>query len=354
MTSEPEQTAFQTPEADQEEEPKRPSLIKQVVPWVITALIFYWIFSRVDLDKVWAEMQKANLWVLIPAMAGLVGVQTWLEIWPFGTSYKWFADRRPSYWQVAVARVGAFPLQALFAPLAGVQVLVYLVRVYKMRLALALSSDIFTLYPDQLFGGIGIFIAVVLVHLTGAEPLHWFFYALCAVNLILYPLWFGYWMTDLKDRLWPRLRDLAIFQSWKLASWGQVVKMFFMRLPIGLATMGSMYACLRAFDVHVPITIFLIAVPLIMATVFLPTSVGGLGGPQAVSILFYNDYASEEIIVAQSFLWSTLFTLFRILAGTVFLYPMFKGFQDPDKIHVPAAPAPEPKGGTEQMRFSQE
>ncbi len=344
MTTEPEQQNEHISETIGEEEPERPSLIKQVLPWVITVLIFYWLFRRVDFAGVWMEMQGANLWILIPAMAGLVGTQVWLEIWTFGTSYRWFADRHPTYWQVSVARIGAYPAQALFAPLAGVQMLAYLVKVYKMRLALAFASDAFTIFPDLLQGAIGILVAVALVHLKGAEPLHWIFYAMCVGNVIFYVFWFAYWQTGLKDRLWPRVRDLAVLQSFRLASWRQIGKMFLMRLPWFFANLVSMYCVLLAFDIHVPVSIFLIAAPLIMGMVFQPVSVGGYGGPQALAVLFFNDYASEEAIVAQSLMWSTFFTLFRVLAGVIFLYPMIKGFQQADRIQVASAPVAEQMG----------
>jgi len=341
LTDEAKTTEEPTGDPGLEEEPKRPSLIKQAVPWVITGLIFYWIFSRVNFADVWSKMEEARLWILVPAMAGLVGVMVWLEMWAFGTSYRWFADRRPTYWQVGVARVGIYPVQALFAPLAGVLILLYLVRVYKMRLALAFASDAFTIFPDFLQGAIGILVAIVLSHGSGAEPLHWIFYAMCAGNLVFYPLWYIYWRTDLKDRLWPGFRDLAALQSFRLATWKQHGKMFLMRLPWFFANLGSMYCCLIAFDIHVPMTIFLIAAPFIMGMAFQPVSVAGYGGPQALALLFFRAYGAEDAIVAQSLLWSTFFTLFRILAGLFFLYPFIKGFQNPDSVQVAAAPVPE-------------
>lgn len=349
MTSEPEQNvdADRTPQVDPEEGPKRPSLIKQIVPWGITAAIFYWIFRQVNFAEVWTQMKMADLWVLMPAMVVLVGVQVWLEIWTFGKSYIWFADRHPSYRQVAVVRLAAFPTQALFAPLAAFQLLAYLVKVYKMKLSRAFAADIFTIYPDQIFGLINFLVAVILVHATGGDPLHWAIYAVCAVSLVLWPAWLTYWMTGLKDRLWPRMRELGIFYSWKHATWGQVGKMFLMRGPMGLAVLGSQYACLYAFDVEVPLVTFIIAVPIIMGAVFSPAQVGGYGGPQAVAILFYGDYASNDVIVAQSLLWSTLFSLFRILAGAAFIYPAIKDFQNRDRIEVPLAPDMEPEGAAE-------
>lgn len=341
---EPERTISQPAAAGPEEEPKKPSIIRQAAPWLLTAAIFYWIFRQVDFVEVWAQMQLADLRVLIPAMAALVGVQVWLEVWAFGKGYLWFADRHPSWRQVAVARLAAYPLQALFAPLAAFQLLAYFVKVYRMRLSLVIASDIFTLYPDQVFGTIYFLLAVILVHATGGEPLHWLVYALCAGGLVLWPLWFAYWMTGVKDRLWTRIRDIGIFHSWKQATWAQVGKMFLIRLPMAVAVLGSMYACLYAFDIHVPLVTFIIAVPIIMASVFSPVQVGGYGGPQALAILFYRDYASEEIIVAQSLLWSTLYFLFRVLAGAVFIYPAIKDFQNRDRIEVPLAPDIEPEG----------
>ncbi len=327
MTQELDQISMETNDFTLEEEPKQPSLIKQVLPWIITILIFYWLFKRVDFVEVWTEMQRANMWILIPAMAGLVLTQVVLEVWTFGTSYIWFADKKPSYFQVGVARIGAFPLQVLFAPLAGVLILVYLVRVYKMRLGLAFASDVFTMFPVRLQGAMGTLVAVILVHWTGAEPLHWFIYALCVWNILFYTFWFCYWQTGLKDRLWIKFRDATAFHSFKVATWGQYGKMFLMRLPWLIAALISMYCCLIAFDVKVPLTIFLIAAPMIMGAAFAPVSVGGYGGPQALAVLFFAPFAPDEVIVAQSLLWSTFFTLFRILAGAVFVYPMIRGFQ---------------------------
>ena len=189
MSNEPNETVDvePTPEAVEEEAPQRPSLIKQIVPWVITAGIFYWIFRQVDFNEVWRQMKMADLWVLIPAMIGLVAIQVGLEVWCFTKSYHWFADRRPSYWRVAVLRLSAFPTQAVFAPLAGFQLLAYAHKIYKMNWLRVLSADIFAIYPDQLFGFINIIIAVILAWATDAEPLHWAIYAVCAGSLIMWP-----------------------------------------------------------------------------------------------------------------------------------------------------------------------
>ncbi|OGP61509.1 MAG: hypothetical protein A2V67_20095 [Deltaproteobacteria bacterium RBG_13_61_14] len=330
-----------------EEEPKRPSLVKQILPWVITVAIFSWIFRSVDFGKVWTEMQRANLWILIPAMAGLVGVQVWSEIWTFGTSYRWFADRHPTAWQIGVARVGTYPVQVLLAPLAAVVMLVYLVRVYKMRLALVFASDAFVVFIDLLQGAISLAAAVLIASGTGLESLHWFFYAFAAWNLVFYILWFTYWRTALKDRLWPKFRDIVAFQSFRVATWSQFGKMFLMRLPWCFGNLISMYLCLVAFDIRVPLAVFLIAAPLIMGMAFQPVSVGGYGGPQALAILFFKGYAAEEVILAQSLLWSTFYALFRLAAGLVFLYPFLKGFYRTGGVAVAAAPslaAAEPAG----------
>jgi len=67
-----------------------------------------------------------------------------------------------------------------------------------------------------------------------------------------------------------------------------------------------------------------------MASIFLPISAGGYGGPQGAAVLFLVqlwDLCSMEQALGFSLLWSTLFLIGRAMVSGIFLLPLWKMFQ---------------------------
>jgi hypothetical protein len=89
-----------------------------------------------------------------------------------------------------------------------------------------------------------------------------------------------------------------------------------------IGVLVSNYVALKALDINVPLPLAVIAIPIIYSGHFLPINVGGFGGPQALSILFFYEIGhcgSKEQVVAYSVLWSTGFLVGRVLFGLAFI-----------------------------------
>jgi hypothetical protein len=51
-----------------EEAPEKPSIVKILVPFVATALIFWWIFRGINFDNLKQALSEARLGLAIPVM----------------------------------------------------------------------------------------------------------------------------------------------------------------------------------------------------------------------------------------------------------------------------------------------
>ncbi|MBZ0252263.1 MAG: lysylphosphatidylglycerol synthase domain-containing protein, partial [Candidatus Methylomirabilis sp.] len=161
--------------------------------------------------------------------------------------------------------------------------------------------------------------------LFGGERVDAIWKLLCAGLALGHGTFFSYWYTDLRNRILPRFEREGLLRSMSRARPSHWTKLYGARFVMMSANVVGNYVALRAFDVDVPFSVTLWAMPLVLGTAFLPISVGGFGGPQAAAIYFFRAYGTEEAIVACSLLWSTAFLLGRLGLGFLFFRQMWRG-----------------------------
>lgn len=342
----------QSPIEAEEDQLKRPSLISHVIPYIITIIIFYLIFRNEDFGEIWRDLKEADLSLFLPAMAIFVTVFFLADVFTFGQAYKWF-NTRMTVKEMMECRAGPYVVQIGLAPLAEVLFPLYMWRKKGVRITETLSSNLWTMIVDQSAVFTVLTAAVVYSLVTGLVPeINWVWLAVCIGFWVLFLGNIAFWHSRYQGKAanWiaekssaqvadhiPKWRELllriapgliTLLRTFSIARWHHYIRIFLVRLAMLAFNLVSNFAALMALDVTPPIPLILVGVPLIMLSVFMPISVGGYGGPQALAWLFFVKVvpcASPEVITAYSLLWSTGFLIGRAFWGLIFIRGFFKG-----------------------------
>ena len=328
---------------------KRPGLINQLLPYLITAAIFIWLYKMIDFRKMLTILAGADLIWFVPPMVLMTVVFALADSFTFGNAYSWFNAKLTNFEKIE-CRTAPYVVQVFFSPLAEVLFVLYLWRRKKVPPSQAISSTIWTVVNDFASVATALTIAVIFNLRTNLVPeigIAWlavliFFWAGYFGNLIFWhsPLnpamsaWIERSREAGKDeqggkRLVLRAAGEAVqlLRTFSLARWRHYLWVYGVRIVLLVVGLGSNYAALKAVGVEVSPALAVIAIPIIFYGHFLPINVAGYGGPQALAILFFFNIGHRgtmEQVAAYSFLWSTGFTVGRFLFGMIFIRGFMK------------------------------
>jgi hypothetical protein len=337
------------PGAPGPEQIKNPGLINQLIPYIITAAIFIYLYLTIDFKKMFQLLEGASLAWFIPATVLMTVVFALVDSFSFGQAYSWFNAKLTAFEKIEL-RTAPYVIQVTLAPLAEVLFPIYLWRRKGISPAHAVSSSIWTLVNDFAAVFTALTLAVIYNLKTGLVPaigIPWL-----VVMIVFWVVYLGnlvFWHSPLQPKVagWIERSQqtgvtrkgfrrmvllvagtlIQLLRTFSIARWHHYLWVYFVRLFIVVAAVISNYAALRALGLHPPLPLVLIATPIIFYAHFLPINVGGYGGPQALAILFFYEIGkcgSKEQVAAYSFLWSTGFLVGRFLFGAAFIRGFMK------------------------------
>ena len=315
-----------------------------MIPWVITIAILAWLYFFIDFRKMFQIMAGADLKLFIPFMVGFTLLFGTIDTFTFGQAYSWFNAKLTTYEKFEL-RVAPYVIQVVFAPLAEVFFPIWLWRKKGVSPTHAVSSTFWTVLNDLAAVATALTIAVIYNLRTNLVPqinIYWLFAMI--VFWVVYVANLAFWHSPLQPKMaaWiershkadagPRVGQsfllkvaagaTQLLRTFSIARWYHYLIVYGARVICLIGGLICNYATLRALDITVPLPLAVIAIPIIFYGHFLPINVGGYGGPQALSILFFYEIGhcgSKEQIAAYSFLWSTGFLVGRFLFGMVFI-----------------------------------
>jgi len=329
-----------------EPEVKRPGLASQIIPYLITFAIFYWIFRSVPFRDVWTNLLAADLSYFLPSMIAFLGAFFLADVFSFGQAYRWFNAPDITLREMMECRGAPYVIQIGLAPLAETLFPLYLWRRKGVRISQTLSSNIWTFLNDGAAFMTAISAAVIYNFFTGLVPAlgpTWL-----AVVVIFWGFYLGnlyFWHSRFRERAanWianseaaaepaTKARQLLrragaellqLLRTFSVAHWHQYLRVYLVRLAMWAFCLLSNYAALRAVGVDPPLPLAAVAIPLIVLSIFQPISVGGYGGPQLIAVYFFSRLSAsgtdEAKVLAYSLLWSTAFLIGRAVIGLIFI-----------------------------------
>ncbi|GEM_PF-2019680 len=305
----------------EEEGVSRPPLWRQMVPWVITAGILWWIFKDINFGDFLARLSEARLSLMLPAMFGFTAVFAVCDIASFGLCYRWFAVPNLTVREMCNASLGSYILQVLYAPLQGVAIVAYYLRHNGAPITWTLSGAGFAMLNDIFVVNAVLTIALILNVIFNFTPeLESFWLFPMAIPWLIAFVNFRYWFTDSKDRYGLRFSRHPLMRSARFGEVHHYLKVYAARLVIALTGIVAHVLALYAFGIKVPLPVVVIVAPLIVGGAFLPVSGGGFGGPQLVALILLPYAGGDEaLLAAYSMSFSACFTIGRTLIGAGFL-----------------------------------
>ncbi|HUT54524.1 MAG TPA: lysylphosphatidylglycerol synthase domain-containing protein [bacterium] len=311
--------------------PKKPSLARQVAPWLFAAGILAFMLYKVDFRKVGEALAGARASWIVAAFLTYCAVYYLTDVLSFYRSYNWF-NVEISLGETARLRFASYTVQAVNGALTEIMSVLYMFRVKKTPV-LEVSSSAGFVYFNETVTLVALlsFCAFLLpeqnrirasVPWIGVQ--YWsVFQGLIILAWAVVPLWLAFWRTGLRDR-WPRWRDASVLTAFKQATIANYGEVFLYRFSNNLISVVANIVMLKALGIAAPAALMFAAVPVMVNVAYWPVSAGGFGGPQLVAHFLLKGYATEEQVLAYSLIWSALFFLTRVFSGLPLLAPVYR------------------------------
>jgi hypothetical protein len=271
--------------------------LTRLLPWLITAAILAYLFTRLPLDQVIQAARNAAPWT-IPTLAGIVFLVYLADCLAIWTTFGWFVA--PLTFRETLTLRGATYLLALINYALGQGAFVYFLhRARAVPVVRAAAAVV-------LIMGINLLLLLFLSTLglvLGAQALPeinsliWIAYVGLAVYVSLL-IWRPQW-----------LQRRPILDVLLNAGLGGHVRALVVRIPHVAVLLILNHVALHAFGVRVPVLQSLLCFPVVLLVAVLPISVQGVGPTQGAMIFFFARYAPGDASLREA-------TVFAASLGT--------------------------------------
>lgn len=290
--------------------------LMRFTPWLVAAVVLWFLFHKVPLLAMWHALDHARFSVFLPVLLTTTILTFWLE----SSALAQLFSRFNAPLTAGEAR-SLRALTYLLTPInwnLGTGAMVLHLRTSKDIAAIeSTSSLLFYSLIDGLLLSALVFLGVLaLPALPVLQAI-----GRCAAVLAgghLGALIFCM-SGDLKWRWVQRLKSLPLLRTPCLASWQDGGVLLGLRAIYFAVIVLSHWVTTATFDVHVPLSHMVVAVPIILLIGSLPITPGGLGTQQAATLFLFNPYGSEANILAFSLSAPVVSLLIRTLLGLFYL-----------------------------------
>lgn len=300
------------------------SVVRRLAAYIIAIAIICWLARGLKGVDLMHALQRANLWIFIPACA--LSVVCWLigETFLYAKLFSYFHGRTTFSEMLPVNAVQEF-LQAVNTVAASSALVLFVHRRKGAPWLTAGCTLLFQAFIDlQVIAWVALAGALVVPAALFGMP--WYYPALAVVTASLFA-WF--WKRGLPHA--PALRWLyerPSMSAFRAADLTHYLRLMLIRLPIFLAQALVLYFELIAFGLHVPLVYLVAFVPALILLGTLPIAPAGLGPRQAIVVLGLSAFGSRVDLLALSLGHSIISLILRLPLG-LFIGPFMRAISVP-------------------------
>lgn len=314
-------------------------VIRNILPWVITAFIFIYVFRQVHLSEVREAFALAQLHIFIPVALFVFSFFFLTESFAHHLAFNWLAAQT-RFLEVLLARGATYLLTQLnfFAGQAGIGY--WLSRKKKVPAGKTASIIVFLMFIDffviMFLSAIGILLMpeVQLSHFFTITPeghLVRVVYTTLVVLVFMVLIWLV--KPDRKIVRWLLFRGpFMVFDSLKF---GHFAYIFLIRLIRYIVEITGAWVALKAFGAEVSLFNVFTYLPIIYLISAVPITVMALGTTQVAWLFFFKDAASPGTLIACSFLWHFLIAVEKMAVGVICLPSVIRDFSSDRQMQQP-------------------
>ena len=296
--------------------------LKNITPWLIAALILYFLFSKVDYVDAWSAASEADLPRFLLMMTVSVLFWFFIDSAAFAFLFTRFNGVQLDWAEARSLRGLTYLVTPINWNLGTAGVILHL-RPSKQIGALESAS---TMVLYQMIDGLvlgsfalaGVLMLPASPEITAIRNLAMGVVTFQALSLAFFSV---SWQ---RVPLLERYRNLGLFQSHRRATlrdFGILISMKSVYFAVFLAVYWL--GC-DAFGINLPISVAAAAAPLIIFAGALPFTPAGLGTQQAAMLFFFAPYGDEASILAFGLMYPLTLVLMRALLGLPYLKDLSK------------------------------
>lgn len=299
-----------------------------VLPWIITGLIFYYIFRRVPFREIWTSFGLVRLHLFIPLVLFMFPFFFIIDSVAHNMVFNWF-NCRTDFREVLYARGATYILNLLNFFVGQGGMAVWLSRKKKVGLKEATSSVIFLMTLDfatlMFFSTVGVVFFLEDIRLTDFFSFsdEGTLIRFCLITSVVLLLFIFIWIRKPDTRLARVLfrGPWVVFDRTTPRHFGII---FMLKVGIFIIDMVGYWLGLKTFGVDIPFILVFTYLPLIFLIGAIPITVLHLGTTQAAWLWFFRDYISEPVILAYTLLMSFSYIVIRMTVGLIFLSRVYR------------------------------
>jgi hypothetical protein len=290
----------------------RPPLVARLLPWILTAVIFAVIFSKVPFGRVWDALAGARLFPYVATMVPYSVLYLLVDTFCVTRVINWF-NCPIAYADVLPIRATTYLLTLINSPLGQGGIALYLHRRERVPFLEAMSSVLFMmfveLYQLVFYSSLGVLLSPRRIDLPLGRV-----YVVLYAYLVAHLLLFRY----VADRVaW--LRERTILRSFRLARPSHYLRLVVYKSPNFLMATVVYYFALKCFGMNLSYANLVVYLPIIFFSAALPIGVAHLGAPQALWLYFFGGEAPEASLLAFSLATHFMFMITNAVLGLPFL-----------------------------------
>ena len=289
-----------------------PRILRALLPFAVTAAVFYAISLRVDWLEAFAHIRADALVVLVPALIGWAALSLCIDAVSLLRSSA--GPRLGSFAAMARLKAATYPLGMLHYAL-GAGALVVLLR---RRAGLSLADATGAVVLIGVFDLLALLALAAVASVWVATDATGLRVGILAVALIGAPL--GLWLLRTPRSLGPleALRSLAVLRNARELPTPQLLELLALRLLFVAVFVALGGAALASFGLHPHVGTVVVGFAQVALVAALPIAVAGLGTSQAAFLYVFRSLAPADELLACSVALSAGMIAVRIGLGALF------------------------------------
>lgn len=299
------------------------NILQILFPIVVTLGIFWWIFSGID----FANLKQATAgiaWLELSLVIATFCVWLlFLDTFSFGAAFKFLLARQSPWSHMLLLRGGTIFSGVIFPPLGEVFAPYYFFRKWQQSVLRTIGTSFYVVLIDSSCGALALACAFLFFD-TSMLSNYWLLLLLGHGSLLLtFSLAFSRFGLPYVPE---KIKSREFFYAMRTVSLRFTLSILLVRLCVLGGVFMTIYYLLQATGINIGFAQALLFIPLFMASVFLPISAGGYGGPQGAAVLFLVqlwELCSTEEALAFSLLWSTFFLIGRAVVTGPCVLPLW-------------------------------
>jgi len=294
-------------------------LVRRILPWIITILIFVYIFRQVPISDVRDALELVQLQLFVPLVVAVFIIYFAGDALAHHLAFSWLVTPT-RFFEVLLARAATYILTTVnfFAGQGGIGY--WLVRTRKVSPGEATSSIVFVMFMELflifVLSSVGIILMpeVQLSDFLG-DTSEGTLVRLVFVTLAVLTCQIFVWVRKPDGKLVRRLLFRGPFMVFDRVRPRHFAIMFALKLFIYVFDLLGAWLALKTFGVDVPLVRILTYLPLIYLIGSIPITVLHLGTTQVAWVFFFRDLVAPATMIGFSLLWHFVFVAVYMLAG---------------------------------------